>query len=382
MTRRPLRLGLVGLGPWGRNLGRVLGSLREAELVAVCDRDPEPLAAVSAATLAGPDPEPLAAVSRAVPSLFAARNYGELLSLPGLDAVLIATPPDTHAELALAALGRGLHVFVEKPMALRLSDAIELCAARDRARRLLMVGHILLYHPAVIELRRLLDRGKLGTLERIETERLGAVTRHGNAWWTLAPHDLSLAVALARCWPETISLVRAGSGDRVRARLRFPGGAAAELVVGSFGSPGSPKTRRLAVVGTGGRATFDDTARSRTLRIEQPGCASSSHAVPAREPLEVELEAFVHAAREGARVESDAELGLGVTRLLLAGEESLRRGGRAVELEAASPWRADVAQPMGPAPACADAAQPTSPAPARADAAQPMSPASGLDALA
>jgi predicted dehydrogenase len=279
-----------------------------------------------------------------MPTLFATPNPAELLGLPGLDAVLIATPPSTHAELALAALGRGLHVFVEKPMALRLSDATELCAARDRARRLLMVGHILLYHPAVIELRRLLDAGELGTLERIETERLGAMARHGNAWWTLAPHDLSLAVALARCWPETISLLRAGSGDRVRAKLRFPGGAAAELVVGSSGSP---KTRWLAVVGSGGRATFDDTARS--LRIERPGRPSSSWAVPAREPLRVELEAFVRAALDGARVESDAVLGLGVTRLLLAGEESLRRGGRAIELAGATPWHADAAQAMSPA---------------------------------
>jgi len=330
MTRRTLRLGLVGLGPWGRNLGRVLGSLPGAELVAICDVDPGPLAVVS----------------RAMPALFAARSPGELLALPGLDAVLIATPPATHTELALAALRRGLHVFVEKPMALRLSDAIELRAARDRARRLLMVGHILLYHPAVIELRRRLDSGELGTLERIETERLGATAHHGSAWWTLAPHDLSLAVAFAGCWPETISLVRAGSGDRVRARLRFPSAQTAELVVGSLGSP---KTRRLALVATGGRALFDDTARGRELLIERRGRPSSSCPVPLREPLRVELEAFVRAALDGTRVESDAELGLGVTRLLLGGEESLRRGGRAVELEGSVPWRTDAAQAMSPA---------------------------------
>ncbi len=347
MTGRPLRLGLVGLGPWGRNLGRVLGSLQETELVAVCDRDPETLAAFSGTAPVHRDPRTFGADSGHRHALFATRSCGELLALPGLDGVLIATPPVTHAELALAALDRGLHVFVEKPMALRLSDAIDLCAARDRVRRLLMVGHILLYHPAVTELRRRLALAEIGQLECIQTERLGSVTRHGNAWWTLAPHDLSLALALARCWPETISLARAGGGDRMQARLRFPGGMVAELVVGSFGAP---KTRRLAVVGTGGRAIFDDTARGGELRIELPGRPSSSCPVPAREPLGVELEAFARAARDGARVESDGELGLGVTRLLLGGEESLRLGGRPVK--------------------------------ARADAPHAMSPTSGLDALA
>ncbi len=283
------------------------------------------------------------------------RSFEELLEDDALDAVAIEAPDSVNAPLARQALRAGKDVFVEKPLALSPSDAEQLVALAGETDRVLMVGHLLEYHPAVARLKEIVDSGELGEIFYVYAHRLnlGIVRRDENALWSLGPHDLSVVMLLLGQEPlevQAIGRSYLGSGveDVVFGTLRFAGGELAHLHL-SWLDP--HKVRKLTVVGGEKMAVFDDMSRDEKLRIYDKGVERPEYEphgkymdlrfgdvlvphIPNVEPLKLECEHFIECVLERRRPLSDGRSGLRVVRALGALQRSLDSGGRTVSLEA------------------------------------------------
>ena len=326
-NERPVHIGVVGLGYWGPNLARNFASLPGSELTWCCD------ASVQARErMAG-----------RFPGVGLAADLDELLADDSLDAVVLATPVPTHADLAVRVLEAGKHCFVEKPLAQSVADAERSVAAADASGRVLMVGHLLEYHPGLQKLKELSDSGELGEqIYYIYGNRLnlGKVRADENALWSLGAHDVSVVLSLAgeepfECEAHGQSYVRAGVEDVVFCFMRFPSGLSAHLHL-SWLDP--HKERRFTVVGSRRMATFDDMAVEGKLTVYDKGVdedASSygeyitrmgdifSPRIPNTEPLRLECEHFIDCVQNGRRPRSDGASGLRVVRLLEQLQRSL-----------------------------------------------------------
>jgi predicted dehydrogenase len=327
-----VRVAVVGLGYWGPNLARNFAALPGSELRWLCDADAEALARASAA-LRGP---------RATTSL------DEVLADPGVDAVAVATPVPTHADLAVRVLEAGKHCFVEKPLATNVADAERVVAAAARAKRLLMVGHLLEYHPGVAKLKEIADSGELGQIHYVYSNRLnlGKLRADENALWSLGAHDVSVVLHLAGEEPYELSArgesyMQSGIEDVVFGYMRFPSGLAAHLHL-SWLDP--HKERRFTVVGAKRMATFDDMAHEGKITVYDKGFDQQtgsygeyitrsgdiwSPRLPNEEPLRTECSHFVDAIRNGSTPISDGEAGLRVVRVLEGLQQSLEESRRA-----------------------------------------------------
>jgi predicted dehydrogenase len=329
------RVGIAGLGYWGSNIARNLEALPGCELAWCCDTDPERRERMRAS----------------FPAARFSGDLDEMLADQSVVAVAVATPVPTHAALAELTLSSGRHCFVEKPLACDVASAerlVELAAERDRV---LMVGHLLAYHPALVALRELCDSGELGQIRYVYSQRLnlGRLRADENALWSLGAHDVSAILALTGELPEQVSArgesyVREGVEDVVFAHLAFAGGLAAHIHV-SWLDP--RKERRLTVVGSQRMATFDDMEAERTLTVYDKGFdpdaaaegnyvarsgEQRSPAISRREPLRIELEHFFECLRSGAAPRSGGLEGLRAVRVLAALQESLDAGGETVVL--------------------------------------------------
>jgi UDP-2-acetamido-3-amino-2,3-dideoxy-glucuronate N-acetyltransferase len=314
---------VVGCGPWGRNLVRTfarLGALR-----AVVDLDAA--AAAAAARLGG------------VP----ARTLDQVLADPAVEAVAVAVPAGAHAAVASRAIEAGRHAFVEKPLALDVADAERLCAQAAAAGRVLMVGHLMRYHPAFVALRRLVAEGRLGRIRYLSSTRLnlGRIRREENILWSFAPHDVSMILALTgadpvRVWATGDAYVNPEVADATLTKLQFPGGEHAQVLV-SWLHPF--KEQRLVVGGDEAMAVLDDAEPWPTkLRLLPYGVAwrgdepvvERSDAVPVpvepAEPLEVECRHFLDCVATGATPETDGAEGVRVLRVLAAAAASMSAG--------------------------------------------------------
>jgi predicted dehydrogenase len=247
------RLGVVGLNYWGPNLVRNFDDL--AELAWLCDLDEERLASLAAR----------------YPHARATTELDELLGDDSLDAVVVATPVPTHYELAKRALEAGKHVFVEKPPAMRAAEMDELVRIASERGRVLMPGHLLLYHPGVQKLKELVDTGELGEVLCVYGNRqnLGIVRTNENALWSLGVHDLSVILYLLDDDPETATaqgrdFLTPGVEDVVFCYLRFPSGKIAHMHL-SWLDP--HKMRKLTVVGREKMAVFDDMELERKVTV-------------------------------------------------------------------------------------------------------------------
>ncbi|MGD0385696.1 MAG: Gfo/Idh/MocA family oxidoreductase, partial [Solirubrobacteraceae bacterium] len=271
-------------------------------------------------------------------------SLDELLADDELDGVLLATPVRSHAELAIRVLGAGKHCFVEKPLAQSLADAQRVLDAAAASGRLLMVGHLLEYHPGVRALAQLIAAGELGRIHYIYTERLnlGLLRADENALWSLGAHDVSVILSLAGEQPVELDArgecyMRPGIEDVVFAFMRFPSGLAAHMHL-SWLDP--HKERRLTVVGSRRMATFDDMQAERKLTIYDKGFdesaerwgefiarsgPSTSPPIAASEPLALEVEHFVACVRDGVAPRSDGASGLRVVAVLEALQAQLER---------------------------------------------------------
>ena len=322
-----LRVGVAGLGYWGPNLARNFAAIPGCELAWVCDAEP---AARERIARQFPSARPTAALD-------------DLLDDRGLDAVVLATPVPTHADLAVRVLEAGKHCFVEKPLAQSVADAQRAVDAAAAAGKVLMVGHLLEYHPGVRALKELAGSGELGDeILYIYGNRLnlGKLRADENALWSLGAHDVSVVLTLADEEPVEMSAhgasyVRDGVEDVVFCFLRFPSGLVAHLHL-SWLDP--HKERRFTVVGSHRMATFDDMAVERKLTVYDKGFdqdsrtygeyitrsgGSVSPQIANVEPLRVECEHFAQCIREGVTPRSDGASGLRVVRVLEALQRSL-----------------------------------------------------------
>jgi predicted dehydrogenase len=334
MTEERIRIGVAGLGYWGPNLARNFASIAGCELAWCCDGD----AAVRERAAAR------------FPGASMAADLDEMLRDATLDAVALATPVPTHAELAVRVLEAGKHCFVEKPLAQSVADAERVLEAARGSGRVLMVGHLLEYHPGVQKLKELTDSGALGDhIYYIYGNRLnlGKIRADENALWSLGAHDVSVVLHLAGEEPwEAVahgeSYVRPGVEDVVFCFLRFPSGLCAHLHL-SWLDP--HKERRFTVVGSRQMATFDDMAREGKLTIYDKGFDEDTHGygeyitrsgaifspqIPNVEPLRVECEHFVHCVRHGETPRSDGASGLRVVRVLEQLQRSLEESSAGV----------------------------------------------------
>jgi len=336
MAESLIRIGVAGLGYWGPNLARNFAGLPDCELRWVCD---------------GSEPARERAELQ-FPGARVAADLQELLDDPELDAVVLATPVPDHADHAVRVLEAGKHCFVEKPLAQSVADAERAVAAAERADRLLMVGHLLEYHPGVRKLKELADSGELGDIYYIYGNRLnlGKLRADENALWSLGAHDVSVVLALAGEEPtEAVahgeSYVRPGVEDVVFCYLRFPSGLAAHLHL-SWLDP--HKERRFTVVGAHKMATFDDMAIEGKITVYDKGFDEAprgygewvtrsgdiySPRLNNVEPLRVECQEFVDSIREGRQPRSDGASGLRVVRVLERLQQSLKASERAVSGE-------------------------------------------------
>ena len=331
MASAPVRIGVAGLGYWGPNVARNFASLPGCELTWCCD-DSE---------------EALARSALRFPGVSVTRDLQQLLDDPDLDAIALATPVPTHAGLAAQVLRAGKHCFVEKPLAQSVVDAERAVQAAEAAGRILMVGHLLEYHPGVQALKDLADSGELGEIYYIYGNRLnlGKLRADENALWSLGAHDVSVLLLLAGEEPvEAVahgeSYVRSGVEDVVFCFLRFPSGLAAHLHM-SWLDP--HKERRFTVVGSRQMATFDDMALEGKVTVYDKGFdedargygeyitrsgAIFSPRLPNVEPLRLECEHFIECIANARQPRSDGASGLRVVRVLEELQRSLDRSAR------------------------------------------------------
>jgi predicted dehydrogenase len=322
----PQRVGVVGLGYWGPNLARNLAAIPGCELRWLCD----------------PSADARARAKRAFAGARVSADISDLLGDPALDAVMLATPVATHAELAAAVLEAGKHCFVEKPLAMRSSEAEAALAAARGTGKTLMVGHLLEFHPAVARLKELIDSDELGALYYIYGNRvnLGQLRADENALWSLGAHDVSVVLHLVgeepeECLAQGASYVREGIEDVVFCYLRFPSGVVAHLHL-SWLDP--HKERRITVVGARRMATFDDMLLEGKLALYDKGFDEDARSwgeyiarsgdiscprISGAEPLRIECEHFLECIRTGATPRSDGHSGLRVVRVLERLQRSL-----------------------------------------------------------
>ncbi len=333
-----LSLGMIGVGNWGKNVLRNMASLPKVELKAIVD----------------PSPQNLQRASGQYPGVKTFESPDAVLADKDIAAVAIATPATTHHAVAKKALEAGKHVFVEKPMAMSSQEARDLLAAAEKAKKVLMVGHLLEYHPAVDKLKALVDTGELGSIRYLYSQRvnLGVVRKDENAWWSLAPHDISIALYLIGAAPTTVSargasFLNKGVEDVVFANLAFEGGVTAQIHV-SWLDP--HKIRKFTIVGARKMVTFDDGDSTEKVRVYDKGAdvalsyetygesitlRSGDIVIPridSVEPLKVECGHFVESALANRAPRSDGNDGLRVVQVLEAGQKSLEQNGIPVPL--------------------------------------------------
>ena len=333
-----VRVAVVGAGYWGINHVRAFTRVPDAELVAICD----------------PDAAALERASKLAPNARLEPSYAALLADASVDAVVLATPAVMHAEQAIAALRRGKHVFVEKPMALTTADAQAMVATAEAAGHTLMVGHLMLYHPGYDKLRELVVSGEIGQVLYLYSLRvnLGRLRRDENALWSFAPHDLSMILDLVGAQPVTVaargeSYLQPGIEDVVFVSLAFPGREMAQIQL-SWLDP--RKERRLTVVGSRKMVELDDVHPTEKLRIydkgydRPPSFTQYGEYLTVRhgdihiprldmaEPLDLECRHFVHCAATGTAPRTGGAHGLAVVGVLEAAQQSLKSGGVPVAL--------------------------------------------------
>jgi len=325
-----LRVGVLGAGYWGRNLVRNFASL--GALGAICDVDP----AVH---------EDMAAN---YPRAARYTTVDEFLDAAHIDAVVIATPAATHAALARQALAAGKHVFVEKPLALTAAEADGVREQLARTDRQLMVGHLLLYHPAFEALECAVRDGQLGELRYMYSNRLslGRIRREENSLWSFAPHDIAMYLELVGRMPTRVAAngsayLSPGVADSSVSYMKFGDGIEAHIFV-SWLHPF--KDHRLVVIGSDGMIVFNDAAEGNDKLLLYPHTARWEDDVPVVlkapaeqiayervEPLRRECEHFIRCIRDNQPPRSGIEEGCRVLQVLDACQRSMATG-VAVEL--------------------------------------------------
>jgi UDP-2-acetamido-3-amino-2,3-dideoxy-glucuronate N-acetyltransferase len=326
-----MRIAVVGAGYWGTNLVRVFHQL--GVLHRICDFSTDRLAQLA----------------QQYGHVQMNSSYEAILEDPVVDAVVIATPAETHYGLARQALLAGKDVFVEKPLTLRSEEATQLTLLAEDGRRILMVGHLLEFHPAITRLQELIAQGELGRLEYLYSNRLnmGKVRREENALWSFAPHDISVILLLLKQMPIQVAAtggtyLQPNIADVTVSTMLFDRGVRAHLFV-SWLHP--YKEQKLVVVGEHRMAVFDDVSKTDKLQIydkkidlvngnfvaEKPKARTVEF--PPDEPLGLECRHFLECIETRRQPKTDGHDGGRVLRVLEASQRSLSMNGEPVQLE-------------------------------------------------
>lgn len=318
MRNAKRNIAVVGCGYWGKNLVRNFAELEA--LHAICDADPQKLKNLKSA----------------YPWANLETDYLRMLQNEEVEGVVVSTPAALHYEMARQALLAGKDTFVEKPFTTSSRDAQELVKLAEKQQRVLMVGHLLLYHPAVQMLREYIQAGELGEIYYLYSTRvnLGQIRRDENALWRLAPHDIAIFIYLLEESPVVISAqgssyLQPNFVDVAFVTLKF--GKALAHIHASWLDP--HKIRQLTVVGSKKMAVFDDMEPEYKLRIYNKGVMSSTllarsgeatfPQVKPAEPLFLECQEFIRCVAERKQPLSDAKLGLTVVETLEALQQLL-----------------------------------------------------------
>src|SRR5262245_2180684 len=334
MAANQSRIAIAGVGYWGRNVLRTFGGLSGALVTALCD----------------PDPERLAAARADHPGATCVNDFTTLVARDDIDAVVIATPPSRHHAMALAAVRAGKHVWVEKPLALAAAEGRELVDAAAAARRVLFVDETFLYDPLVLEMKQIIDAGALGDVMHLSFERLGMgrIRRDSNVWWNSAPHDLSILFHLI---PRPVTAVQLhchthlqpGIADMAICDLELEGGTSAHIHL-SWLHP--EKTAKVVVVGRTRMLVYEGRFEKRGLTLydytvdlhEETGSGRSDAPISGfagrrlevaagEEPLALAAAHFVECVRTGAEPRTSGARSLRVVEVLERAERTAVGGG-------------------------------------------------------
>jgi len=329
-VNRAPALAVLGAGSWGRNIVRTLAEI--GNLAAVCD--PSSASLEASKKMLGAKAREIRWTSRPK----------EILDDPGIVGVMVATPAETHYGVGVKALAAGKDLFVEKPLTVDVQEGKKLVQFSKAAGKILMVGHLLDYHPAILKLRDLIRSGELGTIRYVISHRLnlGKIRTRENALWSFAPHDISVILRIAGKMPTEVvstggAYVTPGIPDITLMQMHFAGGMRAHIFV-SWLHPF--KEQKLVVVGSKKMASFCDITKELILydqRVEW----KKGQPIPVKgdgrkvefgqaEPLAEECRHFIECIRSRAIPRTDGRKGLEVLRLLHAAQESLATNGRRV----------------------------------------------------
>lgn len=319
-------IAVFGCGGWGRNIVRTMQQIGRLHAVV----DPSESGRNAARELA--------------PSATVVPTSDEILSNPAIRGVMIATPAKTHYEMACLAIAAGKDVFVEKPLTIDVDEARDLVARAEAADRILMVGHLLEYHPAILKLHELIKAGELGKIRYVISNRLnlGKIRTEENTLWSFAPHDIAVILRLVGSMPFEIvatggSYVTPNIADVTVTQLLFDNGVRCHIFV-SWLHPF--KEQKLVVVGSKKMASFDDVAKELVLYDQhvdwkqgQPVPVKGEGVkvpYPADEPLKQECLHFVNAMETRQTPRTDGLNGLRVLQILHAAQRSLMTNGHPV----------------------------------------------------
>jgi len=337
-----LSIGVIGCGYWGPNLIRNFTHLKDSEVLICADLDEGRLAHMKSL----------------YPQLETTTDYTLLLAREDLDAIVIATPPETHHKFAIEALEAGKHVFVEKPLAVIGAESAEMVAAADKRGLTLMTGHTFVYTAAVNKIKELVQSGELGDILYISSTRvnLGLFQENINVIWDLAPHDVSILNYILDSTPEQVSAVghsyiQRDVEDVAFLTFRYPHSVMAHIHV-SWLNPN--KIRKTTVVGSKKMLVYDDISPLEKIRIYDKGVNIQPHydtfgefqlsyrfgdifipKLDDSEPLKVECQHFIDCAEGKAISRSSGQHGHEVVSVLETAMESIRQDGKMIGVETA-----------------------------------------------
>lgn len=321
-----VNVAVVGCGYWGKNLVRNFSDLQALH------------------TLYDVDEKKVQELNAHFPQVKISHSLLEIFQNPSIDGVIVATPAESHYRVVKEALRAGKDVFVEKPLALTVREGEELVAIAQEKEKLLMVGHLLEYHPGIIKLKQIVSNGELGKINYIHSTRLnlGKFRTEENILWSFAPHDISVILLLLGEMPQEVSAhggsyLNQGIADVTMTTMDFPSGVKSHIFV-SWLHP--YKEQKLVIVGDRKMAVFDDVVPKDKLllfshridwieRIPVPR-KEDAEVIPfdMEEPLKAECRHFLDCLQTRKRPKTDGENGLRVLKILELCQKSLQEGGK------------------------------------------------------
>lgn len=331
---------LIGYGYWGPNIARSIAKLNIINLIAVCDQDEKRLEQVKSL----------------YPQSYITNTPKQIWEDPKIDAVIIASPADTHYEMAVKGLKAGKHLLIEKPLVLTTKEAKELIRINDKAKKVVMVGHTFEFNPTVRKIKQIINEESFGKIYYIYTTRvnLGQIRGDINALWNLAPHDISILNFLLDIGP--IEVMTSGAcflqkeiEDVVFAVLRYPNNILAEIHV-SWLDP--VKERKVTIVGSKKMLVFDDLDNEMPLKIYDKRVDTGEVAkglsaefkiklhsgdiyapqIESKEPLLEELRHFFECIEKNKQPVTDLNNGLNVVSVLEACQKSLKNNSKWIRI--------------------------------------------------